>query len=91
MTMNCITVYTDNYETFSDIYEEVLSTQFGEDEEREIEGITVSHSGEVPEDYIDKMKTKPEVAVMKNRRKGITIIQRKECFEVLIPAPVAVS
>lgn len=91
MTMNCITVYTDNYETFSDIYETILTTPLTEDEEKEIEGVTISHSGEVPLDYIDKMKAKPEVAVMKVRRKGITIIQRKECFEVLIPVPAAVS
>lgn len=91
MTMNCITVYTDNYETFSDIYETILTTPLTEDEEKDIEGVTISHSGEVPHDYIDKMKAKPEVAVMKVKRKGITIIQRKECFEVLIPAPVAVS
>ncbi len=91
MTMNCITVYTNNYETFSDIYEALLSTSLTEDEEREIDGITVSHSGAVPQNYIDKMKARPDVAVMKVRSKGITIIQRKECFEVLIPDQAIVS
>ncbi|MGD8191155.1 NAD/NADP transhydrogenase alpha subunit [Brevibacillus ginsengisoli] len=91
MTMNCITIYTDNHESFSDIFETILTTPLAENEEKEIDGILVSHSGEVPVDYIDKMKAKPEVAVMKVKRKGITIIQRKDCFEVLVPVTAAVS
>jgi Mg2+/Co2+ transporter CorC len=83
--MQCITVYTNRYETFSDIYEEVLSTTFSENEEKEIGGVVISESGGVPEDYIEKMKAKPEVAVMKIKDRGVTILQHGEVFEMLIP------
>jgi hypothetical protein len=85
MSMKCITVYTKNYEAFSDLYEKIESLQLGENEEREIDGITVSDVGEVPEDYIELMRSKPEVAVMKVRLKNIIILQHGEVFEVLIP------
>lgn len=85
MTMSCITVYTNNYETFSDIYEEIQTLELEENEEREIEGITVSNSGDIPEDYIDMMRAKPEVAVMKVRQQNITILQHGKVFEILKP------
>lgn len=85
MSVRCITVYTNNYEAFSGIYEEILGGTLGEYEEKEIEGITVSDAGSVPEDYVEKMKVKPEVAVMKIRRMGITILQHGNVFEILIP------
>lgn len=47
--MKCISVYTDKFDAFSDIFEEVVTTEMSENEEKEIEGITVSHSGDVPE------------------------------------------
>ncbi len=84
-SMQCITVYTNRYETFSDIYEEILNTSLEENEEKEIGGVTISESGGVPEDYIEKMKARPEVAVMKIKDKGVTILQHGEVFEMLVP------
>jgi hypothetical protein len=83
--MKCISVYTNNFEVFSDIYEQVLSTPLKENEEKEFDGVTVSESGEVPENYLDRMKAKPEVVVMKVREKNITILQHGAVFEILIP------
>jgi hypothetical protein len=83
--LKCIAVYTKNFELFSDIYEEVLSIPFKDNEERVIEGVTVSEAGEVPEHYIDRMKTKPDVVVMKVKAKDITILQHGDVFEIFIP------
>ncbi|PYI54837.1 NAD/NADP transhydrogenase alpha subunit [Paenibacillus flagellatus] len=83
--MKCIAVYTNDFELFSDIYEEVLRTPLAENEEKEIEGVTVSESGDVPEHYIDRMRTKPDVVVMKVKDKDITILQHGEVFEIFIP------
>ncbi len=85
MSMKCITVYTNSYETFSDIYEDVLNQTLSEYEEKEIEGVTVSDAGGVPADYVERMKARPEVAVMSIRQKGITILQHGDVFEILIP------
>ncbi|UOF91647.1 NAD/NADP transhydrogenase alpha subunit [Fodinisporobacter ferrooxydans] len=84
--MKCITVYTNSYETFSDIYEEILNSTFSENEEKEIEGIIVSESGDVPADYIEQMRNKPEVAVMKIKKRDITIMQHGQVFEILMPS-----
>jgi hypothetical protein len=83
--MKCIAVYTSNFEVFSDIYEEVINTPLAENEEKVVEGITISESGEVPENYLQKMKVKPEVVVMKVRERNITILQHGEVFEIFIP------
>ncbi|MFB5265401.1 NAD/NADP transhydrogenase alpha subunit [Paenibacillus enshidis] len=83
--MKCISVYTDNFGAFSDIFEEVLSSELSENEEREMEGITVSHSGDVPEHYLERMSQKPEVVVMKDKQRGITILQHGQVFEILLP------
>lgn len=83
--MKCIAVYTNNFEVFSDIYEQVINTTFKDSEEKEIEGVTVSESGEVPQNYIDRMKTKPEVVVMKVKDKNITILQHRDVFEIFLP------
>ncbi|MNW02107.1 hypothetical protein D3C71_1978430 [compost metagenome] len=45
----------------------------------------ISESGEVPQNYIDKMKTKPEVVVMKVKDKNITILQHRDVFEIFLP------
>ena len=47
--------------------------------------MTINDSGYVPAHYIDKMKGKPDVVVMKVRNKDITILQRGERFEIFIP------
>lgn len=83
--MKCIAVYTKDFELFSDIYETVINTPLKENEETVIEGVTVSEAGEVPEHYIDRMKTKPDVVVMKVKSKDITILQHGDVFEIFIP------
>ncbi|MFK4302399.1 MULTISPECIES: NAD/NADP transhydrogenase alpha subunit [unclassified Paenibacillus] len=83
--MKCISVYTDNFEAFSDIFEQIVTSEFAENEERELEGITVSHSGDVPEYYLERMSQKPEVVVMKDKSRGITILQHGQVFEILLP------
>lgn len=88
--MKCIAVYTKNFEVFSDIYEEVLRTPLADNEEKVVEGVTISESGEVPENYLDRMKTKPDVVVMKVKGQPITILQHGELFEILVSEPEAV-
>ncbi|TKH41721.1 NAD/NADP transhydrogenase alpha subunit [Paenibacillus sp. FSL R10-2782] len=83
--MKCISVYTDNFEAFSDIFEQIVTSEFAENEERELEGITVSHSGDVPEYYLERMSQKSEVVVMKDKSRGITILQHGQVFEILLP------
>ncbi|MEI7024471.1 NAD/NADP transhydrogenase alpha subunit [Paenibacillus sp. y28] len=83
--MKCISVYTNNFELFSDIYETILSTPLAENEEKEVEGVTVSESGEVPENYLDKMKARPDVVVMRLKDRDITILQHGSVFEIFIP------
>ncbi|RCX23369.1 hypothetical protein DFP94_101968 [Fontibacillus phaseoli] len=84
--MKCISVYTDNFELFSDVFEKVIEIELQENDERELEGVTVSDSGEVPKHYLERMSVKPEVVVMKDRSKGITILQHGKVFEILIPS-----
>ncbi|MBP1907266.1 hypothetical protein J2Z32_003941 [Paenibacillus turicensis] len=84
--MRCISVYTDNFELFSDVFEQVVALDLQENDEREIDGLIVSDSGEVPEHYLERMAVKPEVVVMKDKQKGITILQHGKVFEILIPS-----
>ncbi|MNH79778.1 hypothetical protein D3C87_239630 [compost metagenome] len=84
--MRCISVYTDNFELFSDMFEQVIEINLSENDERELEGITISDSGEVPEHYLERMAKKPEVVVMKDKNRGITILQHGKVFEILIPS-----
>ncbi|RUT36023.1 NAD/NADP transhydrogenase alpha subunit [Paenibacillus zeisoli] len=84
--MRCISVYTDNFELFSDMFEQVIEINLNENDERELEGITISDSGEVPEHYLERMAKKPEVVVMKDKNRGITILQHGKVFEILIPS-----
>ncbi|CAM3401695.1 NAD/NADP transhydrogenase alpha subunit [Marinicrinis lubricantis] len=88
--MKCISVYTKDFGAFSDVLEEIMTTSFQEDEEKEIEGITVSESGFVPENYIERMKAKPEVVVMKWKDKNVTILQHGDVFEILLPTEESV-
>jgi len=78
-------VYTNNFAVFSDIYETVLNTPFADNEEKEIEGVTVSESGSVPDHYLDRMKAKADVVVMKEKERDITILQHGDVFEILMP------
>jgi hypothetical protein len=83
--LKCIAVYTNNFELFSDIYEKVIQTPLKENEEKEIEGVMVSESGDVPDNYLERMRTKPEVVVMKVKESDITILQHRDVFEIFIP------
>ena len=83
--MKCISVYTDNFEKFSDILNQVMELELSENEEKEVEGITVSHSGEVPERYLERMSSKLEVVVMRDKSRGLTILQHGKVFEILVP------
>ncbi|MBJ6363595.1 NAD/NADP transhydrogenase alpha subunit [Paenibacillus sp. GCM10012307] len=87
--MKCISVYTNNFEAFSDIYEQILAAPPEENEDLVFEGITVSGSGDVPEQYIERMRVKPEVVVMKEKGKGITILQHGNVFEICLPVDSA--
>lgn len=84
--MRCVSVYTDNFELFSDVFEQAIELDLQEHDERELDGITISDSGEVPEHYLERMAVKPEVVVMKDKQKGITILQHGKVFEILIPS-----
>lgn len=84
MTKHCITVYTKDFSVFSDIYEEIINSSFSENEEKEIDGVTVSESGEVPKDYLEKMRKKRDVAVMNIKDRDITIMQHGQVFEILM-------
>lgn len=83
--MKCISVYTKDFGVFSDICDEILAMDLAENEETEIEGITISDAGEVDEDYIEKMRQKPEVAVLRIKKQDVTILQHGEVFEILLP------
>lgn len=84
--MKCISVYTNNFELFSDIYEQVLESPPQENEDIIVEGITVSGSGDVPDQYIERMRVKPEVVVMKERERNIMILQHGNVFEICLPS-----
>jgi hypothetical protein len=81
-TVKCITVYTNSFELFSDLYPQIVSTPMDENEEKVLEGVTISESGEVPANYLERMKIKPDVAVMK--AEGTTILQHGQVFEILL-------
>ncbi|UHA76232.1 NAD/NADP transhydrogenase alpha subunit [Paenibacillus sp. 481] len=83
--MKCISVYTDNFEQFSDIYEKVMNTPLQDDEEIEVDGITVYAAGEVPDQYVERMRQKLDVVVMRVKEHNITILQHGKQFEIIIP------
>ncbi|GGJ12244.1 MULTISPECIES: NAD/NADP transhydrogenase alpha subunit [Paenibacillus] len=87
--MKCISVYTDNFEQFSDIFEQIVSEELAENEEKVVEGIAVNYSGDVPEHYIERMAQKRDVVVMKDKGRGITILQHGKMFEILVPVAEA--
>lgn len=84
--MKCISVYTNSFELFSDIYEQVLQAPPQENEDIVVEGITVSGSGHVPDQYIERMRVKPEVVVMKEKSRNIMILQHGDVFEICLPS-----
>ncbi|MFC4101024.1 NAD/NADP transhydrogenase alpha subunit [Paenibacillus xanthanilyticus] len=84
--MKCISVYTKDFGLFSDIYEEIMDAPPAENEEKVIEGVTVSGAGEVPEQYIERMRVKPEVVVMREKERNVTILQHGDVFEICLPS-----
>lgn len=90
INMKCISVYTNDFEVFSDIYEQIINLKLADNEEKQVDGITVMESGEVPDNYLERMKTKLEVVVMKVRDRDITILQHGNLFEIFIPTTESV-
>ncbi len=84
--MKCVTVYTNEFEKFSDIFEQILVSDIPENEDTEIEGVTVGCVNEIPEEYIEQMRVKPEVVVMRDKKRDITILQHGKIFEIFIPS-----
>lgn len=84
--MKCVTVYTNEFEKFSDIFEQILVSDIPENEDTEIEGVTVGLVTEIPEEYIEQMRVKPEVVVMRDKKRNITILQHGKIFEIFIPS-----
>ncbi|WP_020616609.1 hypothetical protein [Paenibacillus daejeonensis] len=83
--MKCISVYTNNFELFSDIYPDIIAAPPADNEEVILEGVTVSGAGEVPDQYLERMRVKPEVVVMREKKRGITILQHGNVFEICMP------
>lgn len=83
--MRCISVYTNDFARFSDLYEEIMRTPLAENEEKSLDGIVFGDSGETDIDYVNRLKQKPEVAVMKLKDTDITILQHGEVFEIFLP------
>ena len=85
--MRCISVYTNDYSRFSDLYEEILRTPLGDHEEKMLDGVVFGDSGETSIDYLNRLKQKSEVAVMKLKDSEITILQHGDVFEIFLPDP----
>jgi hypothetical protein len=83
--MRCISVYTRDFGSFSDLYERIVASPPAENEEIVMEGITVSCSGEVPEGYIERLRGRPDVVVMRERTHNATILQHGDLFEICLP------
>lgn len=83
--MKCISVYTDQFDVFSDIYDRVRNTLLQDDEETIIGGVVVIESGSVPDHYLNRMRERPDVAVMQDKDQQVTILQRGDIFEILMP------
>ncbi|SMG25939.1 hypothetical protein SAMN06295960_1472 [Paenibacillus aquistagni] len=83
--LKCIAVYTDNFEQFSDIYDKVMQQSVGEDEEIVVDGVTVYGAGDVPEEYVNRLRQKRDVVVMRVKDQGITILQHSKQFEIILP------
>lgn len=82
--MRCITVYTDDFACFSDILEDVLSVGLASDEQTTINGVVVHASGDVPKHYVERMRQKKDVVVMRDVQRNMLILQRGGVFEVLV-------
>ena len=86
MAFKCITVYTKDYELFSDILDEIRALNLEPNEEKVVSGVTVADVGGVDSEYINTMRIKPEVAVLRVRGTDLTILQHGDVFEILSPS-----
>lgn len=84
--MKCISVYTKDFAAFSDIYETIMHRPLSENEEKEIDGIVCSDSGEVDDGYLERLRAKPGVVVMRDKDKGAVILQHGDVFEIFMPS-----
>jgi uncharacterized beta-barrel protein YwiB (DUF1934 family) len=78
-------VYTNDYSRFSDLYEQILRTPLGEHEEKMLDGVVFGDSGETSVEFLNRLKQKPEVAVLKLKDSEITILQHGDVFEIFLP------
>lgn len=89
--MKCISVYTGDFGLFSDIFDQVMQTSLAENEETEIEGVTIAEAGEVTSEYVDRMKERLDVVVMRQKEHGVTILQHGNVFEIIFPEQTPVA
>ncbi len=85
MAWKCVTVYTKDYELFSDIFNEIRALDLEPNEEKVVQGVTVADVGGVDNEYIDTMRVKNEVAVLRVRGTDMMILQHGDVFELLTP------
>jgi len=83
--LRCISVYTGDYDRFSDLVDDILRMPPGENEEKLLDGIVIADSGETDAGYVDRLMRKPDVAVLKEKGRGITILQHGGVFEIFLP------
>lgn len=62
-----------------------MRTPLEENEEKSLDGITFGDSGETSIDYVNRLKQKPDVAVLKLKDTDITILQHGDVFEIFLP------
>ena len=65
--------YTKDFALFSDIYEQIMEAPPAENEEIILEGVTVSGAGDVPDQYIERMRVKPECVVIKEEKESVIL------------------
>ena len=68
-----------------------MNMPLSDNEERELEGVVFSESNDIDEEYLKRLKDKPEVVVMKIKDTNITILQHGEVFEIFIPSDELVA
>ncbi len=83
--MRCVSVYTDDFETFSNLFEQIVALDLHEDQEIEIDGILVNDAGQVPDNYLEKMMAKPDVVVMRDQERDFIVLQHGNLFEIFMP------
>jgi hypothetical protein len=87
--MRCFTVYTNDFEKFSELLPQCLTLELEDGQETTIAEIVINHSGIVDETYVDqyvgKMSARGDVVVMHDRDRELTILQYGDKFELFLP------